>query len=74
VLVLDVVDGVAVVEDFVDELVLVVLAPSVSPTPPWPDFEEDVDVFEVELVVLAAEVVDDVDAAAVVAAGGGITL
>jgi hypothetical protein len=33
-----------------------------------------VDVFEVELVVLAAEVVEDVDAAAVVAAGGGMTL
>jgi hypothetical protein len=32
------------------------------------------DPVEAELVVLAVEVVDDVDAAAVVAAGGGITL
>jgi hypothetical protein len=32
------------------------------------------DVVEVELVVLAAEVVEDVDAAAVDAAPGGITL
>jgi len=64
---------VPVVEDFVDELVLVLPAPSVAPTPP-PTEVEDVDFVEVELVVLATGVVEDVDAAAVVAAAGGITL
>jgi len=63
---------VPVVEDFVDELVLVLPAPSVAPTPPPTEVEVDFD--EVELVVLAAGVVEDVDAAAVVAAAGGITL
>jgi len=62
------------VVDFVVELV--VLPPSGCPAPPRPEFEADVvaDVFEVKLVVLAAEVVDVVDAAAVDAAPGGMML